>query len=93
MDTQTLVPVNHPEHYTMYFDSSHNIDGARASVYFISPSGNKLYCVLLIHFRASNNVVEYKATLHGIRIAIELSVKHLMVFDDSALVINQLNKD
>ena len=31
--------------------------------------------------------------LHGLRIAIELSVQCLMVYGDSTLVINQLNKD
>ena len=31
--------------------------------------------------------------LHGLRIAVELSVKLLQVYSDSALVINQLNKD
>ena len=38
-------------------------------------------------------VAEYEACLHGLCIAIELGVKCLMVYGDSALVINQLNKD
>ena len=37
--------------------------------------------------------MEYEACLHGLRIAVELGVKRLMVFGDSALVINQVNKD
>ncbi|XP_066385299.1 uncharacterized protein [Miscanthus floridulus] len=41
----------------------------------------------------SNNAAEYEACLHGLRIAVELSVKRLMVYGDSVLVINQLNKD
>ena len=35
----------------------------------------------------------YEACLHGLRIVVELSVKHLMVYGDSTLVINQLKKD
>jgi ribonuclease HI len=62
-------------------------------VYFISPSRDKLSYVLRIHFKASNNVAEYEATLHDLCIAVELSVKWLMVFGDSALVIHQVNKD
>jgi ribonuclease HI len=77
----------------MYFDGSLNIDGAGAGVYFISSSGDKLSYVLQIHFKASNNVVEYEAALHGLCIAVELSIKRLMVFGDSALVIRQVNKD
>jgi ribonuclease HI len=39
----------------------------------------------------SNNSAEYEAALHGLRITAELGVKCLMVFGDSALVINQVN--
>jgi ribonuclease HI len=77
----------------MYFDGSLNLDGTEASMYFISLSGDKLRYVIRIHFRASNNAMEYEATLHGLRIDVELGVKRLMVDDDSALIINQLNKD
>jgi ribonuclease HI len=62
-------------------------------VYFISPSGDRLSYVLRIHFKASNNATEYEAALHNLRIAIELGIKRLMVFGDSALVINQVNKE
>jgi ribonuclease HI len=65
----------------MYFDGSLNIDGAGAGVLFISPTNE------------SNNTVEYEAFLHGMRIAVKLGVKRLYIYGDSALVINQLNKD
>jgi hypothetical protein len=55
----------------MYFDSSLNIDGVGAGVYFISPSGYRLSYVLWIHFKVSNNAAEYETTLHDLRIAIE----------------------
>ena len=42
---------------------------------------------------SSNNVAEYEACLLGLRIAIELGVKRLLVYGDSTLVINQVNKD
>jgi ribonuclease HI len=60
---------------------------------FISPTNKQLRYVLRIYFPASNNVAEYEAYLHDMRIAVELGVKHLYVYGDSALVINQLNKD
>ena len=77
IDMQTHVPVDHPEHWTMYFDGSLNLDGAGVGIYFISPSGDKLRSVLRLHFRASNDTVEYEAALHGLRIAIELGIKCL----------------
>ena len=77
----------------MYFDGSINLDGARAGIYFISPSVDKLRYVLCLHFRASNNTAEYEVALHGLHIAIVLGIKCLQVYDNSALMINQLNKD
>jgi ribonuclease HI len=77
----------------MYFDGSLNIDGARAGVLFISPNKDKLRYVLRLYFPASNNAAEYEACLHNMRIMVELGIKRLYVYGDSALVINQLNKD
>jgi ribonuclease HI len=40
----------------------------------------------------SNNEVEYEALLHGLRIAASLGIKRLLVYSDSAVAINQVNK-
>ena len=77
----------------MYFDGALNINGASVGILFITPTKDKLRYVLWIHFLASNNTAEYEACLHGLRIAVELDLKRVMVYGDSALVINQLNKD
>jgi ribonuclease HI len=72
----------------MYFDGSLNIDGAGAGFLFISPTKEQLCYVLMIYFPVSNNVVEYEACLHGMRIAVELGVKRLHIYGNLALVIN-----
>ena len=72
----------------MYFDGALNINGAGASILFITPTKDKLRYVLRIHFPASNNAAEYEACLDGLRMAIEFDVKCLMVYGDSALVIS-----
>ena len=77
----------------MYFNGALNTNGAGAGILFITPTKDKLRYVFRIHFSASNNAAEYEAYLHGLRIAVELGVKCIMVYGDSALVINQLNKD
>ena len=92
-EIQDPIPATCPKHWVMYFDGALNINGAGAGILFITPTKDMLHYVLRIHFLASNNAAEYKACLHGIRIAIELGVKHLMVYGDSMLVINQVNKD
>jgi ribonuclease HI len=81
------------EYWKMYFDGSLTIDGAREGILFISPTNEQLRYVLRFHFPASNNAAEYETCFHGLRIAVDLGIKRLYVHSDSALVINQLNKD
>ena len=41
-DMQAPVSVDRPKHWVMYFDGSLNLNGARAGIFFISPSGDHL---------------------------------------------------
>ena len=59
----------------------------------VSPRGDKLRYVLQIHFDSSNNEAEYEALLYGLRMAISLGVRRLMVYGDSDLVVNQVMKE
>jgi len=77
----------------MYFDGSLMLEGAGAGVLLISPKGEQLRYVLQLDFKLSNNAAEYEALLHGLRIAESLSINRLLVFRDSLVVINQVNKD
>jgi hypothetical protein len=47
---------------------------------------------LQVFRKVSNNEAEYEALLHGLRLAASLGIKRLLVYDDSAMVINQVNK-
>jgi ribonuclease HI len=76
----------------LYFDGSLNLEGAGAGVLLISPTGEQLKYVLQIFWKVSNNETEYEALLHGLRLAASLGIKRLLVYGDSALVINQVNK-
>jgi ribonuclease HI len=58
----------------------------------ISPTGEQLKYVLQIFWKVSNNEAEYEALLHGLRLAASLGIKQLLVYSDSAVVINQVNK-
>jgi ribonuclease HI len=91
-ENQLPTPTERPEHCVMYFDGSLKLEGAGAGVLLISPKGEQLKYVLQIFWKVSNNEAEYKALLHGLRLAISLSIKRLLVYDDSAVVINQVNK-
>ena len=73
----------------MYFDGSLKLGGAGVGVLFISLDGKQLKYVLQILWQATNNEAEYEALIHGLRVAITLGIKRLLVYGDSVVVINQ----
>jgi hypothetical protein len=79
-EIQTPPKERHLEYWTINFDGSVQLQSARAGILVTTPKGESLKYVLQMHFPTSNNVAEYEALLHGLRIA-------------TALVINQTNKE
>jgi ribonuclease HI len=86
-------PKERPKHWIMYFDGALNLEGAGSGVLLISPHRKQLKYVLQIHYKTSNNDVEYEALIHGLRIAVSLGTKRLLAFGDSKVVIEQFNKE
>jgi ribonuclease HI len=68
------------------------LEGVGVGVLLISPKGEKLQYVLQIFWKVSNNEAEYEALLYGLGLAVSLGIKRLLVYGDSAVVINQFNK-
>jgi ribonuclease HI len=81
------------DHWKMYFDGSLKLGGVGAGVLFISPDGKQLKYVLQILWPATNNEAEYEALIHGLQVAASLGIKRLLVYGDSSVVVNQINKD
>ncbi|KAF8666369.1 hypothetical protein HU200_053472 [Digitaria exilis] len=88
-----------PEHWIMYFDGSLKLEGGGAGVLLISPRGDQLKYVLQIQFAVTNNAAEYEALLHGMKMAITLSIKHVLsklgssrVEVPSGVFVNELSK-
>jgi hypothetical protein len=92
-ENQVEAPANQPEHWIMYFDGSLKLGGAGVGVIFISPRGEHLKYVLQILFEVSNNEAEYEELLHGLRLTVSLGIKRLLVYGDSLLVVQQVNKE
>jgi ribonuclease HI len=92
-DTQLPPPQIQAECWTLYFDGSVMKTGAGAGLLFISPLGEHMRYAVCLHFPASNNMAEYETLLYGLRIAIEICIKHLDVRGDSQLVIDQVMKN
>jgi ribonuclease HI len=88
---QYLPPAPDSTYWCMNFDGSKMLGGLGAGVVFTSPKGDKLLYVLQIHFRASNNVAEYEALVHGLKLAKKIGFRKILCFGDSDLVVHQVS--
>jgi hypothetical protein len=60
------------EYWTINFDGSLQLQGAGVGILVTSPKGESFKYVMQMYFPASNNIAEYEALLHGLRIATAL---------------------
>jgi ribonuclease HI len=61
----------------MLFDSSKIEDGARVGCVLIDPRQGKIIISCRLEFECTNNIVEYKSLVQGIKKAIDLKVEYL----------------
>ena len=80
-------PLPDPNYWRMHFDGSKLSNGSGAGVVLTSPKRDQLKYVLQIHFAASNNVAEYEALVHGLKVAKEIGICRIECFGDSDLVV------
>jgi len=76
--------------WTLFFDGFSNALGHGIGAVLISPEKQHIPITARLCFDCTNNIVEYEACVMGIRAVIELKVKRLNVYGDSALVIHQV---
>ena len=76
--------------WSMYFDGDSNALGNGVGAMIISPKGSHTPFTVRLCFNCTNNMAEYEVCIMGLRAAIDLRIKFLSVFGDSALVINQI---
>jgi ribonuclease HI len=55
--------------------------------------GDRIEYTIYLHFWATNNMAEYEALIHGLRIASELSTHRLFIRGDSELFVSQIMKE
>ena len=67
--------------------------GLGARIILSSPKGDQLRYALQIHFAASNNVAEYEALVHGLRLAKEFGIRCILCYGDSDLVVQQCSNE
>ena len=79
--------------WKLYVDGSSTETSFEAGIILVSPDGVKLSCAVRFKFKATNNQAEYKALLSSLRLAKEVSARHLTIYSDSQLVVSQVNSE
>ena len=74
----------------MVFDGASDALGTGIGVVIISPQGCHTPFAARLCFDCTNNMAEYEACILGLKAAIDLRIKFLRVYGDSALVISQV---
>ncbi|XP_070005168.1 uncharacterized protein [Nicotiana sylvestris] len=85
---EEVVPDDYPI-WKMYFDGAVNIKGVGIGAILISPIGHHYPATARLRFFCTNNTVEYEACIMGLKMAIDLDVRELLVMGDCDLLIRQ----
>ena len=76
--------------WSMIFDGAMNAYGKGIGVVIFTPHGSHIPFTAKLKFGCTNNMAEYEACIMGLEEAIDLRIKVLDVYGDSALVVNQI---
>ena len=74
-------------------DGLSNDEGSGAGLILVNFEGHRMNCALRFKFKASNNEAEYEALIAGLELAKEIKVESLDIFNDSQLVVCQINEE
>ena len=92
-DHDEPLPNEGPEpgsHWGLIFDGAVNAYGNGIGAIIVTPQGSHIPFTARLMFKCTNNEAEYEACIMGLEEAIDLRIKNLKVYGDSALVINQI---
>ena len=76
--------------WVLHVDGSRNIRGPWVGIVLTSPTGNTASRAVRCNFKATNNESEYEALIAGLTLAHQMGAENIHVFDDSQLIINQV---
>lgn len=74
----------------MFFDGAVNCQDSGIRAFLVSESGQHHPMAAKHRFCCTNNIVEYEASILGLRMTIDMNVQELLVVGDSDLLIHQV---
>ncbi|GKV01815.1 hypothetical protein SLEP1_g14337 [Rubroshorea leprosula] len=78
--------------WVLYVDGAANIDRSGAGAVLVGPNGFKSKHALRFKFQTTNNATEYEALIYGLKLASELKVHSIRIFNNSQLIVGQVNR-
>ncbi|KAH9320198.1 hypothetical protein KI387_021967, partial [Taxus chinensis] len=74
----------------LFFDGSKCQQGGGAGFVMIPPWGTPIPVAHKLNFECTNNMAEYEALVLGLQNSINLGARHIELFGDSELIVNQV---
>ncbi|XP_073138018.1 uncharacterized protein [Henckelia pumila] len=78
--------------WRVFVDGASGVGGSGVGIILISPAQEKIEIAVKLDFQASNNEAEYEAVIAGMQRARDVGVSHIIIYSDSQLVVQQVNK-
>ncbi|XP_017224963.1 uncharacterized protein LOC108201178 [Daucus carota subsp. sativus] len=90
-ELQRMTTCQEARSWTLYTDGASNANGTGLGLVLKSPQGDKIVYSVSCEFKATNNEAEYEALIVGLTTAKDMKVKHIDIYCDSLLIVNQIN--
>ncbi|XP_060212035.1 uncharacterized protein LOC132639610 [Lycium barbarum] len=74
----------------MFFDGASNFKGVRIGAVLIFETSQHYHISAKIRFPYTNNMAEYEACILGLRVAVDMNIKEILVISDSDLLVHQV---
>ncbi|GKU89512.1 hypothetical protein SLEP1_g3641 [Rubroshorea leprosula] len=92
-DILALEAESDSDNWKLFFDGAVNQLGCGLGALLVSPKGDHFLIAIKLDFACTNNIAEYEACIAGIHAALDMNVRDLEIYGDSALIICQTNGD
>ncbi|XP_026383828.1 uncharacterized protein LOC113279349 [Papaver somniferum] len=89
-DPADLLDASSPSRWEVFVDGASNKDGSRLGIVFTTPKGRKMVHSFRLEFKATNNVTEYEAAIHALRLIVEMGLQDVRLTSDSQFIIRQI---
>lgn len=73
-------------YWELYVDGAASKTGSGAGIMLVAPEQTEFEKTLRFNFPTTNNQAEYEAVIAGLKLALDMGVKAITVYNDSQLV-------